>query len=281
MMNSNPHTDPIRKKIYEIIFEADTRLGRLFDLCLIFAILISTFLAALETEPGLNPNQKLWLYRFEWFFVILFTIEYILRIYSVKNPSKYIFSFFGAIDFFAIFPAYLELAGENFHLLTMIRIVRVIRVFRILKLVRYLDETNVLLQALLDSRRKITVFITAVLIIVTVMGTIMYFVESPESGYTSIPVSVYWAIVTLTTVGFGDIAPVTPLGRALASLLMLMGYGVIAVPTGIFSSELIKTAVETGRKSKMITTQACPDCLKEGHDSDATYCKYCSAELNP
>lgn len=277
----DPHSNPIRKKIYEIIFEADTKLGRLFDLCLILAILLSTFLAALETEPTLSPEQKYWLYRAEWLFVGIFTVEYILRLYSVKYPLKYAFSFFGIVDFFSIFPAYLELVGENYHLLTMIRIVRVIRVFRILKLARYLDETNILIAALNDSKRKIIVFITAVLIIVTIMGTIMYFVESPESGFVSIPVSVYWSIVTLTTVGFGDIAPVTPLGRALASLLMLTGYGVIAVPTGIFSSELIKTAIYANQKSKLVSTQSCPDCLKEGHDSDAKFCKYCGEEINP
>ncbi|MDF3820484.1 ion transporter [Leptospira sp. 96542] len=277
----NPHSNPIRKRIYEIIFEADTRAGRLFDIILISAILLSTFLAALETEPALTSTQKIWLYRTEWFFVILFTAEYFLRLYSVKKPLVYAFSFFGLVDFFAIFPAYLELVGENYHLLTMIRIVRVIRVFRILKLARYLDETNVLISALKDSRRKVTVFLTAVLILVTVIGTLMYFIESPESGFTSIPVSVYWAIVTLTTVGFGDIAPQSPLGRTFASLLMLTGYGILAVPTGIFSSALLKQSSMSFQKQNQISTQTCPDCLKEGHDSDAVFCKYCAAELNP
>jgi len=209
----------------------------------------------------------------EWIFTILFTIEYILRLFSVGRPIKYVKSFFGVIDLLAILPTYLSLFIPGSQLFLVIRVLRVVRIFRVLKLLPYLIEAQLLIQALAASRRKIAVFLFTVLLSVIIMGAFMYVIEGEENGFTSIPRSVYWAIVTLTTVGYGNISPQTPLGQLLASVIMIFGYGLIAVPTGIVSVELARNSFDK------ITNNACPECAGESHASDAKFCKYCGADL--
>jgi len=264
-----------RRKLYEIIFEADTVEGRLFDIILLVCIVLSVLVVMLESVADIRQHFGLWLNRIEWFFTIVFTLEYIARLLALKNKGEYIFSFFGIIDVFSFLPAYLALVFPPAQALLVIRSIRLLRIFRIFKLARFIGESQNLIQALKASRHKITVFLIAVLTSVIISGTIMYLVEGPEHGFTSIPRSIYWAIVTMTTVGYGDIAPETTLGQALASFIMIMGYGVLAVPTGIVSAEMIQQ-----KKAAAITTQVCPHCLSEGHDADAVYCKYCSQKLN-
>ena len=208
----------------------------------------------------------------EWSFTILFTLEYIARLMAIGKPIKYVFSFYGIIDLISIIPTYLGLFITGTHTLSVIRSIRLLRVFRILKLVRFISEAETLLKALKASRAKIVVFLFAVLSLTFILGTVMYLIETPESGFTSIPISIYWAIVTLTTVGYGDIAPQTVLGQTLASLIMIIGYAIIAVPTGIVGAQLAKTTPRTN-------TQSCPQCSLEGHDNDAKYCKYCGGKL--
>ena len=212
----------------------------------------------------------------EWLITVLFTAEYIARLYVVSRKSKYIFSFFGIIDLLSILPSYLALLFAGAQSLMVIRSIRLLRIFRILKLPRYIGEGQNLALALKASRHKITVFLLTVITTVIIMGAIMYLVEGPANGFTSIPRSIYWSIVTMTTVGYGDIAPQTSFGQFLASILMILGYGVIAVPTGIVSAEMISL-----KSRDKITTQVCPECFREGHDTDAIYCKYCSGRLNP
>jgi voltage-gated potassium channel len=211
------------------------------------------------------------LYNIEWGFTILFTIEYFLRLISVRKPLRYATSFFGIVDLLAILPTFLSLLVPGTQYLFTVRVLRLLRVFRVLKLTEYLAEAGIITAALKASRRKISVFILAVLII----GSLMYIIEGEENGFTDIPTSMYWAIVTLTTVGYGDISPLTPLGKALASLLMLMGYGILAVPTGIVTVELSRVA----KAGKPVSTQSCPNCSREGHDEDAIHCKYCGTRL--
>ena len=227
----------------------------------------------LESIPGLRKAFGFELYLIEWIFTILFSIEYILRIISIGRPVKYVFSFFGIVDFLAIIPTYLSLVFPGTHTLAVIRILRVLRVFRVLKLVQYLREAQVLVRALKNSRRKITVFLITVLALVVIFGSIMYMVEGDASGFVSIPKSIYWAIVTLTTVGYGDITPQTGLGQMISALVMILGYSIIAVPTGIITAEIAQTF------SKDVSTQSCPQCSLEGHDKDARFCKYCGAHL--
>jgi voltage-gated potassium channel len=210
---------------------------------------------------------------FEWFFTILFTIEYVLRLYSVGRPHRYATSFFGIVDLLAVLPTYFSVFFPGSQYLLVIRILRVLRIFRVFKLVQYLGEANLLIQALRASRRKITVFLFTVATLVVVFGALMYLIEDASSGFTSIPASIYWAVVTLTTVGYGDISPKTPVGQALSVLIMIIGYGIIAVPTGIVTVELSQAF------KKKLSTQACPECSREGHDSDATHCKFCGAKL--
>jgi len=264
----------LRNRIHEIIFEADTRAGKAFDIILIVSIISSVLVVMADSVSFLNRSFGDLFYAAEWFFTILFTAEYILRIISVKRPLKYCFSFFGIIDLLAVLPTYLSILFPASRYLLVIRILRVLRIFRILKLAYYLKEARALKEALALSRRKIIVFLLTVISLVIIFGSLMYLVEGPENGFTSIPKSIYWAIVTMTTVGYGDISPNTPQGQALASFIMILGYGIIAVPTGIVTAEL------TWKKSRDITTQACPECMSEGHDKDALYCKYCSAKLN-
>jgi len=264
---------PFRARLHEIIFEADTPGGKLFDLLLILSIVLSVILVMLDSVSSIRQSYGKLLYLGEWFFTILFTIEYVLRLYSIGRPLAYASSFFGLVDLLAILPSYLSIIFPGTHYLLVIRILRVLRIFRVLKLVQYLGELQILSRALLASRRKITVFLFAVLTLVVIFGSLMYLIEEPEHGFTSIPRSIYWAIVTLTTVGYGDISPRTGLGQAISAIIMIIGYGIIAVPTGIVTVEL------TQAYKKGVSTQACPQCSAEGHDPDAEHCKYCGAEL--
>jgi voltage-gated potassium channel len=275
MDNQKPvdETKPWRTKIYEVIFEADTPSGKLFDVLLIVAILLSVTVVFLESIEVLKNDYGRIFFALEWGFTILFTIEYFLRIISVNKPLRYIFSFYGIIDFLSIAPTYLSLIVVGSQYLLAIRILRLLRVFRVFKLTNLLTQSNILVGALKASRAKIAVFLFAVLTSVVVIGAIIYVVEGPENGFTSIPVSMYWAIVTLTTVGYGDISPQTPLGQFIASIVMILGYAIIAVPTGIVSVEIASAA------KKQVTTQVCPNCLSEGHDKDAVYCKHCGSKL--
>ncbi len=275
MQNQKPagETKPWRTKIYEVIFEADTPSGKLFDVLLIFAILLSVTVVFLESIEVLKNDYGRIFYALEWGFTILFTVEYLLRIISVNKPLRYIFSFYGIIDFLSIAPTYLSLIIVGSQYLLAIRILRLLRVFRVFKLTHLLTQSNILVGALKASRAKIAVFLFAVLTSVVVIGAVIYVVEGPENGFTSIPVSMYWAIVTLTTVGYGDISPQTPLGQFIASIVMILGYAIIAVPTGIVSVEIASAA------KKQVTTQVCPNCLSEGHDKDASHCKYCGSKL--
>lgn len=266
------HRPSFRQKFYEIIFEADTPAGKAFDVALLVVILLSIVAVMLESVNSLQIKYGALLRTLEWIFTVLFTIEYVARVLVVKHPRRYIFSFLGLVDLLAVLPTYLSIFITGSQYLLAVRIVRLLRVFRIFKLSRYVGEADVLKRALKASRHKITVFLLAVISIVIITGTLMYLVEGPENGFTSIPISIYWSIVTLTTVGYGDIAPQTVLGQTLASLIMIMGYGIIAVPTGIVTSEL-------SRAHSPVSTQVCPNCLREGHAPDAVYCKYCSAKL--
>ncbi|MBO0951909.1 ion transporter [Fibrella forsythiae] len=264
-----------RTRLHEVIFEADTAAGKAFDIGLIASILLSVTTVMLESVPSIRTGYGDVLTRIEWFFTILFTIEYLLRLVSVEKPLRYTTSFFGFVDILALLPTYLSLFLPGTQYLFTIRILRLLRVFRILKLSEYLSEASTLMGALHASRRKISVFILTVLLLVVIIGSMMYIVEGEEHGFDSIPTSIYWAIVTLTTVGYGDLSPQTPLGKTLASLVMIMGYGIIAVPTGIVTAELSQVAL----KSKQVTSQACPNCSQYGHDADALFCKYCGSHL--
>ena len=262
-----------REKLHEIIFEADTKTGKIFDLILLVSIIFSVIVVMLDSVKSINAEYGDLLFALEWIFTILFTIEYLLRIYSIGKPLKYIFSFFGVVDLLAIIPTYIGLFFPATRYFTVVRILRVLRIFRVLKFVQYIGASRTLLIALKQSRRKITVFIFAVLTLVIIFGSLMYIIEGEENGFTSIPRSIYWAIVTLTTVGYGDISPQTPLGQAFAAFIMILGYGIIAVPTGIVTAELAYAS------SNEVSTQACKDCSMEGHEHDAEFCKYCGAKL--
>ncbi len=261
-----------RHRLHTIIFEADTPAGRAFDTLLIAAILLSVMIVMLESITHFRAEYAVQLRAAEWFFTFVFTVEYFARLISVRSPSKYARSFFGIVDLLAILPTYLSVFFAGAQSLLVIRVFRIVRVFRVFKLAHYLREANVLSVALRASRPKITVFLITVSATVVSMGSVMYLVEGPENGFTSIPVSVYWSIVTMTTVGYGDISPKTPLGQLLASLLMIVGYGIIAVPTGIVSVEIAKA-------TRAVSGQACPNCSREGHDIDASFCKFCGGHL--
>ncbi|HID38262.1 MAG TPA: ion transporter [Calditrichaeota bacterium] len=261
-----------RLRLHTIIFEADTRAGKVFDIALIISIVLSVIVVLLDSIASVNIRYGDTLLALEWFFTILFTVEYILRIVAVNSPWRYMISFFGVIDLLAILPTYLSVLFPGSQVLIVIRLLRVLRIFRVLKLVKFLGESAQLMRALRASRRKITVFLFFILTIVSIMGSVMYLVEGAENGFTSIPRSIYWSIVTLTTVGYGDISPQTPLGQTIAAIIMILGYAIIAVPTGIVTTEM-------GRHFKTVSTQACPNCAAEGHDPDAVHCKYCGAKL--
>jgi voltage-gated potassium channel len=271
---ANKGRGSLQRKLYTIIFEAETPGGRVFDIMLLFIIVASVVVVSLESVVELRRDYLHIFQALEWAFTILFTIEYFLRIYSSQRPSKYIFSFFGIIDFLAIIPTYLSLFIVGSQYLLVIRVFRLLRIARVFRLTRFVNEGQVLSKALRGSLTKITVFLGVVLMMVVVVGAVMYVVEGRASGYTSIPKSIYWAIVTLTTVGFGDITPVTPLGQFLASCLMITGYGIIAVPTGIVSVELANA------ERLSTSTRICPNCQKEGHTLQANFCDNCGFELH-
>lgn len=264
---------PWKARAHEVIFEADTRAGRLFDVALLLCIVLSVAAVLLESVPSVRQSYGVWLKTTEWVFTILFTVEYFLRLWCVGRPMAYATSFFGLVDLLAILPNWLSLLLPGAQYMLVIRGLRLLRVFRVLKLIQYLTEANHLLRALRASRRKILVFLLAVLTLVLLFGAVIYLIEGEENGFSSIPLSMYWAIVTLTTVGYGDISPQTWLGQAVASLLMILGYGIIAVPTGIVTFEMARTP------EREVSTQACPECAAEGHDPDAVHCKYCGARL--
>jgi voltage-gated potassium channel len=261
--------------LHETIFESDTRAGRLFDIVLFTSIILSVIIVMLDSVASLSARYGNFFYIVEWVLTILFTIEYVLRIIAVDRPSKYIFSFYGIIDFLAIVPTYLSLFLTGTHYLIIIRILRLLRIFRVLKLVRYVGAAETLRVAIENSRGKIIVFIEVVLVLVVVIGSLMYLIEGPENGFTSIPKAIYWAIVTVTTVGYGDIAPNTVLGQILASVLMITGYAIIAVPTGIITTEMGRIKDTTIK----LNTQVCRNCHHHLHDDDASYCKKCGTNL--
>lgn len=273
-MNTRDQED-LKHRLHEIIFEADTKLGKAFDVVLIASIVLSVLVVMLDSVASYRELYGDWFYGIEWVFTILFTIEYGLRIFSVEKPRGYIFSFYGLVDLFSILPTYISLLLPGSQYFLVIRILRVLRVFRVLKFTQYLIEVDQLRKALASSRRKITVFIFTVATITVIVGSLMYVIEGAENGFTSIPKGIYWAIVTLTTVGYGDISPQTNLGQMLSAMIMIFGYGIIAVPTGIVTVELSRA------QPKGHTTEVCRYCSREGHDADAEYCKYCGGKLNP
>jgi voltage-gated potassium channel len=271
---ARPPSGGWRGRLHEVIFEAETPAGRAFDVAVIGLILLSVVVVMLESIRGVRERYGTELFVAELTFTTLFSVEYVLRLASVRRPLLYASSFYGVVDLLAILPTYLSFFVPGTHYLLVVRILRLLRVFRILKLAEHLSEADVLMRALRASRRKISVFLLTVLTLVVIIGTLLYVIEGEENGFTSIPVSIYWAVVTLTTVGYGDLSPKTPLGQTLAAAVMIIGYGIIAVPTGIVTVEIAQAA-----RSKVVSTQACPECGSEGHEADAVYCKYCAAKL--
>jgi voltage-gated potassium channel len=261
-----------RNRLEQIIFGVDTPAGRAFDIVLLVLILLSVTVVLLESVPALRREHASTLRLAEWSFTGLFTVEYVLRVVCTRNPLRYASSFLGIIDLLAVIPAYLSLILSGTQSLAVIRALRLLRTFRVLKLTHYVGEGRTLLRALRASRPKITVFLVTVVIIVVIVGALMYLIEGEARGFTSIPLSMYWAIVTLTTVGYGDLAPRTVPGRMLASLLMILGYGIIAVPTGIVSAELVRAGIDAAARN-------CPDCGADIHDTDARHCKHCGGRL--
>jgi voltage-gated potassium channel len=263
-----------KRRLHEVIFEADTVAGRRFDELLLGLILLSVVAVMLETVAAIEARHRAFLYATEWAFTLLFTVEYALRIACVGRPWRYVFSFFGLVDLLAILPTYASLLFPGTQALLVIRALRLLRVFRVLKLGRFLSEANVLLTALRNSRPKIVVFLGSVLTMMVIVAALMYLIEGAGNGFTSIPRALYWAVVTMTTVGYGDIAPQTVAGQTIAGVVMILGYSIIAVPTGIVSAE-----VTQAMKGQPVSTQSCPECAGEGHAWDAKHCKYCGARL--
>ena len=261
----------MKEKIHEVIFEADTPSGKYFDIALLFSIIVSVIAVSLESVEAIDKVYHSQLVMIEWFFTIIFTIEYILRLYSTEHSVKYSTSFFGVVDLLAILPTYLSIFVPGAQSLLVIRGLRLLRIFRVFKLSRYLGEANILSEAIIQSRTRIVVFLSTITVLSFITGAGMYLVEGPKHGFTSIPQSVYWAITTLTSTGYGDTVPITPLGKLLAIFIMIMGYSLIIVPTGIISTEMMKLGD--------ISTQACKNCSKEGHDFNAKFCKHCGFEL--
>ncbi|QXP73633.1 ion transporter [Tenacibaculum sp. HL-MS23] len=262
-----------KDKLHDVIYGTDTPAGKLFDIVLLFAILISILLVMLESIESFDNKYHDFLNTAEWVITFLFTIEYFARIISIKKPSKYIFSFYGVVDFLSTIPKYLSLFLIGSHSLVALRAFRLLRIFRILKVSRYVGESNQLIKSLNASKAKIGVFLYFVLIVCIILGAVMYFIEGAENGFTSIPRSIYWSIVTLTTVGYGDIAPQTALGQLIASITVIIGYAIIAIPTGIVSSEM-------ARKQALSDSKKCPDCSTTGHKDDAEFCYNCGTKLN-
>ncbi|AWI26780.1 ion transporter [Flavobacterium pallidum] len=267
-------TNNARKRFHEIIYEADTFAGKLFDLILIFLILISIAAVMLESVVSIQARYGTALEITEWVITIFFTLEYLGRIIAVKRPLKYILSVQGILDLLATLPAYIDLIFPGLHFLVSIRAVRLLRIFRILKLGQFVGASNQLTDALKKSRMKIIVFLFSVVVLCIILGTVMYIIEGAESGFTSIPVAVYWTIVTLTTVGFGDITPQTPFGQFVSMVIMILGYGIIAVPTGLVTAEFMSKKGEADTN-----TQVCPNCSADHHRDDALFCYHCGHGL--
>ena len=263
-----------RRWLHEVVFEAESPTGKMFDIVLLLAIALSVVTVAVESVEEAMARYGVELRTIEWVFTALFTAEYVLRLVCATRPWRYARSFFGIVDLIAILPTYASLFFTGHYSLTAIRALRLLRVFRILKLAQYVREAQVLGAALRASSRKIAIFLGTVLTLVLIIGSMMYLIEGEESGFSNIPQSMYWAIVTMTTVGYGDIAPVTVLGKFLASVVMLLGYGVLAVPTGVVTAEI------SGRMKTEMTNRTCPACFRQGHDADAKFCKYCGSSLD-
>jgi voltage-gated potassium channel len=264
-----------RLRLYSVIFESDTPAGRRFDVALIGAILLSVAVVLVDSVDSIASNNGALLDGLEWFFTLLFTVEYMCRLACVRHPARYALSFFGIVDLVSVLPTYLAVLFPEAHAVIDVRVLRLLRVFRIFKLSAYIGEYRLLGAAIAASRRKILVFLSVVMMIVLIVGTLMYIIEGPAGGFTTIPTAVYWAIVTMTTVGYGDITPHTPLGRILAAVMMLIGWGILAVPTGIVTAEM--TAQRFGLRPTVRRT--CEACRSEGHESDARYCRKCGAPL--
>ncbi|MBL8018862.1 MAG: ion transporter [Leptospirales bacterium] len=261
-----------RLRLYETVYESETTAGKLFDICLLIAIVASLIVVAWESVPDLSETQLRVLSTIEWSLTVLFTFEYILRLIVVRRPLRYVASFYGLVDLVAIAPMYLAIFVPGMQYMIVWRSLRLLRVFRILKLGPFVQEASQLTEALVASRRKIIVFFSSLAILAFIFGTFMYVIEGPDNGFKSIPIAIYWAVVTMTTTGFGDIVPRTGLGQAIASFIMLLGYAILAVPTGIITAELAS-------RHHKITTQTCPSCLKQGHETDAKHCKFCGTAL--
>ena len=263
-----------QKKIYEVIFGYETRAGRWFDILLILLIIISVSAVLLDSIASVHARYSDLLYRLELIFTVLFTLEYALRLYSTPDKRRYLFSFYGVIDLLSILPTYIAFFYPSAVYLIVVRIMRVLRVFRILKLMRYMGEANMLYAALLQARRKIFVFLFSVVTLIIIFGALMFIIEGGENGFDSIPQSIYWAIVTITTVGYGDVAPQTPFGQFIAAIAMICGYAIIAVPTGIIGAELMQQVHDQKNTPKTLDNE-CTSCKATGHDLDARHCKYC------
>lgn len=278
MQEESNQRSPVREAIYEVIFGYESKAGKIFDLVLILMILSSVVAVLLDSVPAVSARYHGLLYTMEWGFTILFTIEYALRLYSARSSKGYALSFYGIVDLLSILPTYLSFLFPGIISLIVIRILRVLRIFRILKLLRYIGEANILLRALLGARRKIFLFLYGVLTLMVIFGSLMFLVEGPENGFTSIPTSIYWAVVTIATVGYGDIVPSTPLGQAIAMVAIIIGYSIIAIPTGIVGSELVNEYKRQQGDAKDFA-RLCTNCNRSGHDRDAFYCKQCGSSL--
>lgn len=264
----------IKNKIHIIIEGTDTPAGKLFDVLILVVIITSVLVVMLDSVLFLRLQYGRLFFVAEWFFTILFTIEYALRLYSAPNRRRYVTSFYGAVDLLALLPTYLSLFFAGTHYLLVVRILRILRIFRVFRLKSYMQQAGFLAAAFKTSQHKITVFFLSLLLLVTIFGSVLYVVEGPENGFTSIPLSIYWAVVTLTTVGYGDISPKTPLGQAIASMVMITGYAIIAVPTGIFTAELTRTM------RPQLQPISCPNCGKFGHATNAKFCDRCGHDLH-
>jgi voltage-gated potassium channel len=268
-----PQAAPWRRRLHTIIFESDTPGGKAFDLVLLLSIVTSVIVVMFDSVQSVRERYGPLLVGLEWCFTLLFSVEFVLRLLTVGRPLAYLRSFFGVVDLLAIVPTYLSLLFPGAQYLLVVRVLRLLRIFRILKLAEYLHESQTLGQALWAARRKISVFLLTVVTVVVIVGAVMYVVEGPTRGFIDVPTSIYWAVVTMTTVGYGDIAPQTALGKTLATIVMLLGYGIIAVPTGIVTLELSRAG------APQVSAQACPTCGRQGHDIDARHCKYCGSAL--
>jgi len=270
-----PADTGLRKTLFHIIFESDTRAAKIFDIVLITLILLSVAVVFVDSVPSLHARFGGTLYLLEWGFTLLFTLELAVRLYCLERPLRYLKSFYGIVDLLSILPTWLSLLIPGAQSLLVVRVLRALRVFRVLRLMEFVGEGRMLTQALTRSYRKIMLFLFTVLLIITIFGALIYMIEPPEAGFTSMPRAMYWAIVTLTTVGYGDITPITPLGQFISACMMILGYSIIAVPTGVFSAEVIRS-IHAERYSE----EACPGCGHEGHERDAKYCRKCGTWLD-